>query len=453
MNEKDVADKLEAYLLKARDGCWPEGPEAEALGPLLEAAGRVRRLRSCRLPESRRQRAKARLQAAWIAQEAARERPNGWRGWLAWLGTRGYLRSAMAAVLALALVATLTLTAVASGDPGSIVYPARVALERVPALLQSRPEARAGAELRAADRRLADLSSHLERTGQPAQAAVEALLKGDAAAAATAASLDSAGQRVVADRIAAHAAELSRLAELAPDPEAKAALRSASATAQQLVIALVSPESSPVRPAPATAAPAPTATEAPTSRPSPTYPSLPATAPEATVLRPTDRPVPATAEPTRPLPTFTPPPSPVVGPGMRATVQAITPPVTVPVQRPTVTITVPPRQTVAPGARATALATVTVPPTPRAPSATAPAGPGPGARATALALTATPLPTITPTPTALEAMMTPTPTVVETVPPPASTPIPGRRATAIAQGTTPTPVAEPTATPIPEATP
>lgn len=441
MNEKDIADRLETCLLKAHDEGWPEGSEAEALTPLLEAAARVRRLRAYRLPASRRQQAKARLQAAWMAQESAR----GWRGWLAWPAAWGHLRGAMAAILALVLMATLALTAVASGDPGSVVYPARVALERVPALLHSRPEARAGAELKAADRRLADLSSHLERTGQPARAAVEALLKGDAAAAATAASLDGIGQRAVADRISAHAAELARLAELTADPEAKAALRSASATAEQLVSALVNPG-----PGPALTVPAPTAAATPTSRPSPLV-----VAPEATVLRPTDRPAPATAETLRPSPTFTPEQQPVVvGPGLRATVQAITPPATMPEGRPTLTITAQPRHTVAPGARATALATVTVQPTQHPPSATPLVGPGPGMRATALALTATPLPALTPTPTMVVATTTPTPTISETVPPPAGTPIPGRRATAIAGENTSTPgTVVPTGTPTPEATP
>lgn len=458
MNEKDVADKLEAYLLKARNGGRPEGPEAEALAPLLEAAERVRRLRSYRLPESRRQRAKARLQAAWIAQESAKSSASGWGKWLVWPGVRGHLRGITAAVLALILVTTLTFTALASTDPGSIVYPARVALERVPALLQSQPEARAGAELRAADRRLADLSSHLERTGQPAQAAVEALLKGDAAAAATAASLDGAGQRAVAARIAAHAAELARLAELTTDIESKAALRSAAITAEQLVNSLVGP--SPVLTAPVTVTPAPTATEAPTSRPSPIPPSPSAAAPADTVQRPTDRPLPATSEATRPLPTFTPDQRPVIGPGLRATARAITPSATATEGRPTATGTLQPQHPVVPGARATALATITAQPTSHGPSTTAPAGPRPGMRATALALTATPppaptatpLPVLTPTPTAVVA--TPTPTAEETVPPSAHTPIPGRRATAMAQGNSPTPAAaEPTATPTLEATP
>ncbi len=458
MNEKDVADRLEAYLQKARDEGWPEGAEAEALAPLLDAAARVRRLRAYRLPESRRQRAKARLQAAWIAQEGTKDAATGWQRWLAWPGAWGHLRGALAATLALVLVATLTLTAVASGDPGSVLYPARATLERVPALLESRPESRAGAELRAADRRLADLSSHLERTGQPARAAVEALLKGDAAAAAAAAALDEAVQRAVSDRIAAHAAELARLAELAADGESKLALRSASLQAEQLAGTLANPRPEPGLTALPTATAVQSATTAPSFQPSQTPPSPPATSEEPIVLRPTERPAPATGEATRPLLTATPEQKPVITPGLRATAQVITPTATALERRPTLTHTVQPQHTVAPGARATALATITARPTLPAPSATAPARPGPGMRATALALTATALPvatpTPTPTPTTVEATATPAPTSAETAPPPASTPVPGRRATAMAHGNTPTPGAvEPTVTPTPEVRP
>ncbi len=453
MNEREIADRLEAYLLKAHDAGELEGAEAETLAPLLEAAERVRRLRAYRLPEARRQRARARLQAAWLAQESAKDTARGLQSWLSWPRAWGHLRGVMAAALAFFLVTMLTLTAVAANDPGSIVYPARVALERVPALLQGQPESRAGAELRAADRRLADLSVHLERTGRPARAAVEALLKGDMAAAAAIAAVDGSAQEVVAGRIATHAAELARLAELAVDPESKMALRSAATEAERLVTLLnrptagpapVAPISDTAQPTVETAAPIPSVTEPP---------SPGAALPQPTISWPTITPT-MMAEITRAAPTLTPDREPPLAPGLRATAGVITPPATVPERRPTVTFTPEPRHTPVPGARATALATVTAiaqTPVP-APSATARSGPGPGRRATALAQTATPLPAMTPTPTTVSATAPPVPTLAATVPPPVNTPAPGRRATAMAQGNTPTPDAV-TETPTPEVTP
>ncbi|MGQ9490725.1 MAG: hypothetical protein ACUVS6_08420 [Anaerolineae bacterium] len=452
MGTKDLADRLEAHLQKAHEGDLPAEAEAETLRPLLEAAEHGRLLRAYRLPEGRRRRAKARLQAAWAAQESAKGAARRWHRWLAFPAVQGHLRGAVvAATLVLLLLASLTFTAVASSDPGSIVYPARAALERVPALFQSQPQSRASVELKAADRRLTDLDDHLRRTGQPARAAITALQKGDAAAAAAASSADEATQRAVADRIAAHAAELARLAELTAEPELRTALLSAAMEIEQLASALERPTPAPRVVAPATVVTAPSVVTTQTPFPSAEMHRAQSTASPTTVrtLEPTTASVlspspTATAERTGPLPTLTPDRRTPIVPGLRATAGVLTPPATMPQHRPTTTFTPEPRCTPAPGARATALATVIMPtPTPEPAATTAPAGPGPGRRATALAQTATPAPSATPTPTAGEASPVPT-----------GTPVPGRRATALAQRGTPMPAAEePTTTPTSEVTP
>lgn len=442
MTTKNAANSLDAYLLQARAGemapdALPEHlQDAGELAPLLAAAGQVRRLHAYRLPAARRQRAKARLRAAWLAQETAQSRAPWWRAWLTpaagWPRVRG---GVLAVLLALILLIPLTVTAIAASDPGDIAYPARIALERVPALIQSRPAPRASAELKLAERRLADLDAHLQRTGELAPTAMKALLEGDAAAVASAADLDVEAQRQIAARVADHAAELTKLAASAAGPEAQTALRTAAAQATALAAGLMNPPPGPAEPAqtqPArlTAAPTGPAPAVTDARPTTVTPA-PTRSPRATAGDPTLAPTSA------PGPQHTP------VPGLRATVQAEMPARTpaAPATRPTTATAEPEAGSPLPGRRATALAptaaiTPTAQPTAPTPPGQTPDTPAPGRRATALAQTATPTPPPTPVQPASGATE-----------PPGGTPAPGRRATVLAQ--TASPPAEPTPTETP----
>lgn len=431
MTTKKAANSLDATLLKVREGgaapgALPERPQdADELAPLLAAAERVRRLHAYRLPEARRQQAKARLRAAWIAQEAANNKAPWWRAWLTptagWPRIRG---GVLAALLALILLIPLTVTAIAASEPGDLAYPARVALEQVPARLQSQPESRANAELKLAERRLTDLDTHLARTGQLATAAVDALLENNAAAVAAASKLTEDEQRQVAARVDDYAVSLARLAESTADPAAQAALRAASAQAAQLSAGLARPAPKLTPPVEHPTAIVLTTAETPIQG---LTPQMVAT-PEQPLPDPTLRPTHTVG----PLPSFTPGRTPLAVPGLRATARAASP-VPPATHWPTATLLPKPVNTPVPGLRATALATTAATP-PFQPPATVPApGPGPGARATALAQTATP--------------------DVSFTPPLAETPVAGRRATALAQTATPTVEPLATETPTPEAAP
>lgn len=429
MAKQKIADSLDECLLQEHEGETPVAVPA----PLLETAGRLRRLQTYRLPEARRRRAKAALRAAWLAQEA-RTDARGWRSWLTLpqvlAGARG---AAIALLAAVVLVIPLTVTAIAASEPGDIGYGARVMLERVPALIQSQGQPRAEAELTIADRRLAELDTYLQRTGQLAPAAVEALLEGNAAAVAAAGNLDDIERRQVAVHIAEHAAELTRLADAATDPATQAALQAASSEAAQMAAQLgnLAPEpSQPVHLWPTSTVTAmpilrdrPSATPSPLARSSQSIATRTAPAPTAT-------------ERSGPKDT--------VAPGLRATAQAVMP--TASATRQPTTQPGPVTRAPGPGARATALAHTATPKT--EPTATETPGgqaletPAPGRRATALAQTVTPT-VLTPTP------LTPTPAQAAdgTAEPEMGTPAPGHRATVLAQTAVPT--AAPTTTKTP----
>ncbi len=456
MAKQQVVDTLDEMLLRAHEEALTELParqtqETEALAPLLATAERLRRLNAYRLPEARRRQAKAALAAAWVAQNATASQAQERRAWLALPQAWGRVRGvALAALLALILVIPLTVTAIAASGPGDIGYSARVALERVPALLQPQAQPRADTELTIADRRVADLDAHLQRTGRLAPAAIEALLAGDTAAAAAAATLDQIEQEQIAARIAVHAAELARLAGSTADPEVQAALQAAAQQARQMAARLREPTPRPV---------APTATPTPTT--------LPAAGPDQpTRERPTatrtPSPIPtATAEPratahsqtvtptTRPMGTRTPTDAPT--PGHRATERAQT--ATPPGQpdptgtaRPETPAPGPGQETPGPGRRATEQAQTSTPPA--QPTGTMPTpnqgadSPTPGRRATELARTATPA---APTPAGQPdhgAGGQPT-----------GTPAAGQRAAALTQTAAPTAHPSATWTPAPEGAP
>lgn len=404
MDQLRGALALEACLERLAAGdtiatCLAAYPDQAAdLAPVLATAARLQTMAGQRLADSQRRQAQATLAAAMARQRrqsAQRSAPNPAPWWTpaAWLGrTRGF---ALAGMLAATLFVGLTVTAIAASDPGQAAYPLRVIVERVPVLLRASADGKATEELRIADRRLADVNHYLAATGQLEQAAVDALLDGDEAAALRAAALSETDRGAIAARVTAHAHALADLAEAAAETPTSVTLRAAAVQALAIAASLQTGPAQPAAPPGAR----PTATPAPTLTVTST-----ATAP---ALDPTEAPAPRpTTAPPRPSPTAGPTATAAgVGPGRRATALALTP-------------TAQPTATATPN-HAASLPTGTT----EAPRAT----PAPGRRATALAQTATPTPTDT----------LPTPTTP-------GTPAPGRRATAIAQTAT---AAAPTATP------
>jgi hypothetical protein len=368
MNPADILDDCLQRLQFGEpvETCLARYPDQAAeLRSLLAAAGQVRSLAGYHLTPGQRLRAKVTLRETLAARSAA-------RSWLPWVTVFGRTRGfAFAAVLAAILLVTLTVSNVAASQPGDLAYRLRVVIERAPVVLQMTPERRATAELEVAERRLADLDSHLAVTGQPDEIALAALLTGDAAAAEHASAVAEMRQRDrVADRVAAHADRLARLAQIAADPAVAAALTAAAereyAIAERLRHGLP-PEPPADRPAPRRATPTPTsaasATATLTATPTPT-PTLTATqSPPATATpSPDDRPRPTLPpEATRPgeglppglRPTGTP------TPGWRATAIAETATAhpTEPARSPRPTGTVPgtPGHTITPGWRITAI--------------------------------------------------------------------------------------------------
>ncbi len=438
------------------------GDEAAAVAPLLTVAARLQQVGAHRLTDGQRGQAKATLRAATLSQSRRATHPEKRSSWRLWLAPQGRMRGlALASMLAVTLFVVVTITAVAASQPGDVAYPVRVIVERAPVLLKLTAADKATMELRIADRRLADLASHLATKGEIEPAAVEALLAGDQAAAARADELPQAERVQAASRVAAHAAALAMLAQSAPQPSAEVALQAAAARAESLSQRLErggtesdgapsTPDARPtetpsapvivVPPASVTPTPEPQASEAPTATPSPTnrQPTRSSEVPSATpipgwhatasaqtataaVLAPTGTPVPGrratalaqTATVSAPVTTDTPEPSPVhtstrgpdtPAPGRRATALAQT-------------------------ATAPAVATDTPEPSPVHTSTRGPDTPVPGRRATALAQTAT-----APAPVATD---TPEPSPAHTPAGGPDTPVPGRRATALAQTATP----------------
>jgi hypothetical protein len=398
------------------ESCLALYPDRAAdLRPMLAVVLPVKGLTAYHLSHPQRLRAKVTL------RETLATRP-GRPWWLSWNLGLSWARGAVAAaVVAVILFISLGVNAVAASQPGDLAYRLRVVVERVPATLQTSPASRASAELTVADRRLADLDSHLATTGRPDETALAALLAGDETAAENGRLLaDGEPRERLADRVTTHADRLTRLAQAAPDPLAAETLNAAAerayAIAERLRRGL--PADGPVEPPPRQTPPTATPTPAPaTGTPSPTP-----TATASASATPTGTATPTGAEIGTASPTETASPAAMETP-----------------TRPT------PERTRTPGWRATAIAeTVTVHPRPtrtadptRQPSSTDGARPAvtptPGRRATAIVATLTALP---PLPTAIATRLTqaPEPTrgsrrgeppATPTAEPPAVTPQPG----------------------------
>jgi hypothetical protein len=316
MNPAEILDDCLQRLQagEALASCLARYPDqATGLRPMLAAAVRVQGLAGVRLSNGQRLRARVTLRET-LAQRTAP------RPWFAWLTDAGRQHGfAMAAVLVVILFLALAVNGVAASLPGQPAYPLRVAIERAPVILQTTPSGRAAVELNVAERRLEDLYHHPASAGQPDDAALAALLRGDEAAAAQVHNLAEAAQREpVASRIAAHAAQLTQLAEVAPTQSAADVLDAAAertyAIAERLRRGLPpgepdarpTPQRSEAQPTQPGHTPTPTATPTATPTPTPTATAsvLPVAPPPADDL---------------PQPAETPEPEHTPAPGWRAT--------------------------------------------------------------------------------------------------------------------------------------
>jgi len=434
MNDKELTRSLGNCLDQLAAGeaiaaCLAQHPEQAAeLAPLLAMAVELGSLRGYGLSEAARRRAHARLLRAEVDRNS-RDVTHGWR-----FGSLAVSRLAAGLALVFACV-VLTTGMVAASQPGDLAYPVRTFVERAPVLLQATAEAKATVELRIADRRLADLETHLATKGEIAPAAIEALLAGDRAAAGRADELTQTERLLAASRVAAHAVALTNLARSAQQPLAEATLQAAAVEAESLAQHLERGSESEDTPSPTDAGPTePPAAPAIGVPPASVTPIPESQAPEAS----TSAPLPTSGQPTRRNEMLSATPV----PGRRATALAQTAtapiPTDTPQPSPVNTATNGP-DTPVPGRRATALAqTATAPatvatdtpqPAPVNTSTSRPDTPVPGRRATALAQTAT-----APAPAATD---TPEPSPVHTPAGGPDTPVPGRRATVLAQTATP----------------
>ncbi len=214
------------------------GDDAAAIEPLVATAERLQRVREARLSDTQRQQARATLATAMRQQgrrsgAASPVRPAFQWPW-AWQPRFG---AALAAVVAVVLLATMAFTAVA-GQPGQAAYGLRLAVERLPVLLSPSAERRVTAELRLADRRLADAEAHLLEAGKAAVPALDALLASHARAASQADGLGETEQAEVRARIATHARLLAGLSETAADGQAAEAFERAAMVANQIALQL-----------------------------------------------------------------------------------------------------------------------------------------------------------------------------------------------------------------------
>ena len=132
------------------------------------------------------------------------------------------------ALVALLLFVVLSATALAASGPGGPAYGLRLAVERVPVWFVPEGDAREVVLLRYADRRLADVQSHLVAEGHVEQAALEALLSADAEAEELAYRVGWQGRERVVSWITGHAECLRQLGESALGPRAAVTLGSAS---------------------------------------------------------------------------------------------------------------------------------------------------------------------------------------------------------------------------------
>ena len=188
----DCIERLQAGETMA-DCVARYGAEAAAMTPLLSAAVRLQRVNVYRLTADQRGQAKATLRAAQLSQNRRAIEPATDAPWPFRLALPGAMRGlALAGMLAFTLCVVVTITAVAASQPGDAAYPVRIIAERAPVLLKTTAAAKATAELRIADRRLADVERYLATTGQLEDGAVAALLSGDQAAAERAMSAGAA---------------------------------------------------------------------------------------------------------------------------------------------------------------------------------------------------------------------------------------------------------------------
>jgi hypothetical protein len=245
MKTRDIANVLDECLLRLHNGesaasCAARYPELAAdLAPMLALAQQFSRSALQGLDESERVTALAALRAAWAARTPARHGARFARLVVPpWLALDLFLRPARtllaAAGIAALLCATVSFSAIAASQPGSAIYPARLTLERGPVVLQRSPNSRVQAELRFADRRLAELEKYLAQTGLSAPHVLDAILAGDQAAAERASGLDEEKREALRARLAEHMDVLTGLAGSAREPEAGRALLDAAERASAM---------------------------------------------------------------------------------------------------------------------------------------------------------------------------------------------------------------------------
>lgn len=211
--------------------CLARYPEAAPqLAPMLAAAEAVRGLSAARLSQGQRLRAKVALREELAAQQA-RGRSAAPLGVSA---TARWRLAPLAALVAVALFATVAFSAVAASQPGDLTYPVRVAAERAPLWLRFGADRRVAGELSLADRRLSELAE----TSDGHRVAIAALMQSDAEAAGLAGALPDEERAQVAERIAAHADELLQLAAQAPDAAQGDNLRRAAVEVGALALAV-----------------------------------------------------------------------------------------------------------------------------------------------------------------------------------------------------------------------
>lgn len=244
MNSHREASSLEECLERIARGesaaeCLARmGDETATIEPLVATAERLQRVREAHLSDAQRQQARATLAAAMRQQGRRAGVAGHTRAGLGWPWSwQPRFGPALAAVVAVVLLATMAFTAVA-GQPGQAAYGLRVAVERLPVLLSPSAEGRVAAELRLADRRLADAEAHLLEAGKAAVPALDALLASDAMAAGRADALGETERAEVQARIATHARQLAGLSETAADGQAVEAFERAAMVANQIALQL-----------------------------------------------------------------------------------------------------------------------------------------------------------------------------------------------------------------------
>ena len=204
----DCLDRLQAgETVAACLALYPD--QASELAPLLAAAARLRPLAGHSLSAGQHAQARAAVREAARGRASRTAKPSRGqrRGWLA-----GWAFGRAVAAIAVVLLLALAGTTVLASQPGDSGYALRVLAERAPAALQTSPIRRADTELRIADRRLADLESHLRTTRRVEAAALTALVRGDEAAARRAVGLPEIQRTRIAERIELHATAIYQLA-------------------------------------------------------------------------------------------------------------------------------------------------------------------------------------------------------------------------------------------------